>query len=844
MLTAIFQIIINLSLIGTVMIAGIFLIRGLSLKKGLLKSSSFVLLWMAILLRMMIPLSVPLPSENAFFGSFGIGWLAAEKQHSSVETSGEMTAFEEQKGQIAGINQSDGKVGAGRGTDGVADSEGEISDGEANTAAAGLQDQGTRYDKDIFKGNNPITIYDIIPVIWLIGAALMAAAFLFAWLLTISREKDATGIVYAGWQKIRSMAGINRDIPLKIRKESSAKQELKPWAPYVSGLFRPSIILPSRMCDDHNEHMDYILLHELTHIRHWDNLKKVIAAAALCLHWFNPVFWLCWILFQRDLECSCDEKVVKLLGDQDKKRYAESLYKFACESQNVLLCHFSSSGKVVRNRIKRILAGSPKRSFAGILSLGMASLLLITSCTVNPVMKVSEVPPAESFVVYAAPDGLYRTGFTADSSEKIFDGEKLSHPVLSQNGDMVMFRQSDTEPQDASDPDRMSLYVYHWGLEKGILLKESSDSYCAGPDDTFIIGTIDGKLLKVKFQTAPHDGADVLEYRTEDISVWPESVPQSPDIFVSYANPECSPDDKYLAYSVDVRDNRAPAQSGLGVQPAYYNGGLYVLDLQTGKTVTVAPSKPSTANDLGADPVPGPWSPDGKVLTVWDKPAAASLSADGVSIFLYHVDTGLKTGYGELVLAYNENISFSEKGSIAVLSGGVREMFFDKKIDLITDYSKAQAEFHEIKSISENGLIPAMPQLSADGKTLYFAAVKDEDVKKDENSYPLKRQLYSIQLEKTEEVRQITADPNYRNENPVLLKDEEHLVFGRANAEAYDGKMEIWIMNLHNNEETKLAEWTEPEPTDVWMSEKYDDFYGRGSWNGIFAIYDGTSDSK
>ncbi len=530
----------------------------------------------------------------------------------------------------------------------------------------------------------------------------------------------------------------------------------------------------------------------------------------------------------------------------------------------------------IHTQAYRILAGISKKSVFGVLSFVMSLVLLATGCAVGPLPE-SEEPGGEPvavnpflfvptsgpdwipdyFLVYAAADGLYRTSLDGSGAEMIHEGARLSNPVLSKDGDMVMFRQAPA-PELSNNP---GLYVYHFGLGQGILLKESSYSYCAGPDNTFVMAATDGRLLQAAFQTVEKDGAETLEYQTEDISVWPEAVDKNPLVSIQYENLKPSPDFHYLAYNVSVEDNRTDNRpEGFG---PYYSGGLYVLDRGTGEAATVVEPIRATETSMGNYPEPGPWSPDGKTLWVWDKPQSASLTADGVDGFFYHADTGQKTEYGInalsytgnwiSALAYDENISFSDVGTAAILTGGNREMFVNKQVNLVADYSGTIAGFQEVKSIAEDGLIPAMPQLSADGKTLYFAAISKEDGKGYEKGnwtseqyqaiWPLKRQLYSVALEdsggaKAGEITQITTDPAYRNENPVLLADESHLVFGRASAEAYDGKMEIWIKDLVGGGEIKLAEWTEPSVTDPWMAEKYNDFYGRGSWSSIFAIYD------
>ena len=69
----------------------------------------------------------------------------------------------------------------------------------------------------------------------------------------------------------------------------------------------------------------YVLEHEYVHIRRLDMLTKLIMIAAVCIHWFNPLVWVMYILFNRDLELSCDETVVRRFGMDIKSVYATAL---------------------------------------------------------------------------------------------------------------------------------------------------------------------------------------------------------------------------------------------------------------------------------------------------------------------------------------------------------------------------------------------------------------------------------------------------------------------------------------------------------------------------------------
>ena len=96
--------------------------------------------------------------------------------------------------------------------------------------------------------------------------------------------------------------------------------------PFVIGLIRPRIYLPSSLQENERE---YILLHERHHIRRGDHITRALGFAALCLHWFNPFAWAAFILSGRDMEMSCDEAVVRRLGGEIRADYAASLLRLA-----------------------------------------------------------------------------------------------------------------------------------------------------------------------------------------------------------------------------------------------------------------------------------------------------------------------------------------------------------------------------------------------------------------------------------------------------------------------------------------------------------------------------------
>lgn len=97
-------------------------------------------------------------------------------------------------------------------------------------------------------------------------------------------------------------------------------------SPFVLGVLRPRIYLPSALGE---QEQSYILLHEQCHIRRLDHVTRVLAFLALVIHWFNPLVWLAFVLSGRDMEMSCDEAVVKRLGEGIRADYSASLLGLA-----------------------------------------------------------------------------------------------------------------------------------------------------------------------------------------------------------------------------------------------------------------------------------------------------------------------------------------------------------------------------------------------------------------------------------------------------------------------------------------------------------------------------------
>lgn len=156
-------------------------------------------------------------------------------------------------------------------------------------------------------------------------------------------------------------------------------------SPFVMGIVRPRIYLPYGLSERERE---YVLLHEKTHIRRGDPLFRVIAYLALALHWFNPLVWIAFFVSGRDMEMSCDERVLRMLGSNIKREYSNSLLAMAQGKRlatNISLA-FGEGG--TGNRIKNVL--DYKKATVQVAAIGaMVVVLALAALGTNPVERAS-----------------------------------------------------------------------------------------------------------------------------------------------------------------------------------------------------------------------------------------------------------------------------------------------------------------------------------------------------------------------------------------------------------------------------------------------------------------------
>ena len=123
-------------------------------------------------------------------------------------------------------------------------------------------------------------------------------------------------------------------------------------SPFVFGVVKPNIYLPMHMDEGTAA---YVIAHERAHLARRDHWWKVLGYLVLALHWFNPLVWVAYILFCRDIELACDEKVVKGLDGAARADYSQALLSCAAPGRAVAACPLAFGEGNIKTRVKSAL---------------------------------------------------------------------------------------------------------------------------------------------------------------------------------------------------------------------------------------------------------------------------------------------------------------------------------------------------------------------------------------------------------------------------------------------------------------------------------------------------------
>lgn len=370
---------IEMSVYGGIMILAIALIR--ALLKSRLPKRAFVILWLAAIFRLILPFELP------FAGSVYtlVGLFRQDK-------TAEAPVIED-----VAVQSGDGIV------EYYFNGYRQYPRVEASPEPSSAADDGIELPWE--------------RIVYFTVAAGLAGYFGVSYVRNLRKFRSSLPISEEYTARWRRDLGIPEGIRIRQSDEISA--------PLTYGVFRPVILLPKLILggkDSESKRMllDFALTHELTHIRRFDPAIKLLAVAVCCVHWFNPCVWLMAWLLNRDIELSCDERVVSVFGCDSRADYANALISLE-EKRSGVPIYTGFCRNAVQERITAIM----KTKKLGIISALAACL--VVACTVGVFATSADKPdvaPVTELDVIATGDGDLSTYRFSDDGGKTYMSEQ------------------------------------------------------------------------------------------------------------------------------------------------------------------------------------------------------------------------------------------------------------------------------------------------------------------------------------------------------------------------------------------------------------------------------------
>ncbi len=264
-----------------------------------------------------------------------------------------------------------------------------------------------------------------VAVVWVVGLALM---FLYGAVSYLRLKKRVAPSI-----KLRDKVYICDSID----------------TPFILGVIRPKIYLPSALGDGEAE---YVVAHEKAHLKRLDHIIKPIGFVLLAVHWFNPFIWMAYILLCRDIEKACDERAVKNMDGDAKKGYSEALLSCSVKTRLISACPLAFGEVGVKNRVKSVL--SYKKPALWIIIAAVIASVVLSVCFLTDPKEDKQYDTVNNPVITFLGQGTNKEGVSVLVSDYDLTGEE---PFI----EVEWFNDSDE--------------VYSYGMAFDILFEEDGE---------------------------------------------------------------------------------------------------------------------------------------------------------------------------------------------------------------------------------------------------------------------------------------------------------------------------------------------------------------------------------
>lgn len=410
---------------------------------------------------------------------------------------------------------------------------------------------------------NPIPFVSLKTIVWIIGMLGTASYFAvsyFSWRKKFAESLPVKNDFCRNWLEEHPTL---RHLSIRVSDRISS--------PLTYGVFRPVILMPKKTNWNDTDVMKYVLTHEYVHIKRLDSLFKLMLTVSLCVHWFNPFVWLMYFIANRDIELSCDEKVVRML-DSERSSYAMALIQMEEQKTSSYPLSSSFSRNALKERIIAIMKFKKISPIAAATAIFLAAGTTVAFAT-NTIPATSNdsslypgtassdmLLPSDSTTAYSTPDIEW---WTYDEFAKWLEQEKINLEAMigqkawtNTRGDFIWTREIVGE----------TIAMYEQILQdikNGALISKSVD----GSDDLVIAsGVYESPAASCDFEEYTKFGltwdsaANILCYKGQRVRYFFDGVDMGDDgiaINIEYADSEKKGD-------IDVHTVRERIDNGDG----------------------------------------------------------------------------------------------------------------------------------------------------------------------------------------------------------------------------------------------------------------------------------------
>lgn len=418
---------IQMSVSGGIMIFAVAVVRFLAINR--LPKKLFLLLWGVILLRLLIPFSVP-----SVLSVYTVISRSAAMQEIPEENPVADLFLPEAEPLVTGKFSAKGELPEG----------GESSVTEALPAAEGMpaaEGQIRMNAGMAAQTQNPAHFSGLWSVVWIAGAVVCGIFFAVSYIRC--------------YLEFRTSLPVRNEFTDRWLKEHRRKRSIeiresdRILTPLTYGILHPVILMPKKTDWKDRQQLQYILQHEYKHICRLDMIWKLAAAIALCIHWFNPAVWVMYFLFNRDVEISCDESVIRQFGEASRAAYARTLIAMK-EKQSGLMPFYSNFSKnVMEERITAIMKTKKVTVWAIVISalvLIAIVVLFATSAAKEPDAIIPEkLFPSEQNLPFPDLNFAVSAAYEGESLVISSDGTAVNTiPLVSDTWEIFLYMENES----------------------------------------------------------------------------------------------------------------------------------------------------------------------------------------------------------------------------------------------------------------------------------------------------------------------------------------------------------------------------------------------------------------